>query len=68
MPTAAETYITTEVISSFRTHLISEEKSEFTIDKYIRDVTAFAALHKMRLIRERLSRILWSAANSQIRA
>ena len=37
----SETYITPEVIASFRTHLISEEKSEFTIDKYIRDVTAF---------------------------
>ena len=39
----SETYITPEVIASFRTHLISEEKSEFTIDKYIRDVTAFAS-------------------------
>ena len=38
-----ETYITAEVISSFRSYLISEEKSEFTVDKYIRDVTAFAA-------------------------
>ena len=38
-----ETYITDEVIASFRSYLISEEKSEFTIDKYIRDVTAFAA-------------------------
>ena len=37
-----ETYITAEVIASFRSYLISEEKSEFTIDKYIRDVTAFA--------------------------
>ena len=37
-----ETYITTEVIDSFRSYLISEEKSTFTIDKYIRDVTAFA--------------------------
>ena len=39
---ATETYITAEVIVSFRSYLISEEKSEFTIDKYIRDVTAFA--------------------------
>ena len=39
---ATETYITAEVIVSFRSFLITEEKSEFTIDKYIRDVTAFA--------------------------
>ena len=38
-----ETYITTETIASFRMHLISEEKSWFTIDKYIRDVTEFAS-------------------------
>ncbi len=37
-----ETYITAEVIASFRSYLITEEKSSFTIDKYIRDVTAFA--------------------------
>ena len=37
-----ETYITAEVIASFRSYLISEEKSSFTVDKYIRDVTAFA--------------------------
>ena len=41
--TAIETYITTDVIASFRTYLISEEKSEFTVDKYIRDAAAFAA-------------------------
>ncbi len=40
---ATETYITAEVIASFRYYLITEEKSTFTIDKYIRDVTAFAA-------------------------
>ena len=39
----AETYITAEIIASFRSHLISEEKSAFTIDKYIRDATAFAS-------------------------
>ena len=43
MPAATETYITAEVIASFRSYLISEEKSSFTIDKYIRDVTSFAA-------------------------
>ncbi len=41
--TAAETYITSEVIASFRSYLISEEKSEFTIDKYIRDIAGFAS-------------------------
>ena len=43
MPAATETYITPELIASFRAHLITEEKSSFTIDKYIRDVAAFAA-------------------------
>ena len=42
MPAATETYITPELIASFRAYLITEEKSSFTIDKYIRDVTAFA--------------------------
>ena len=41
--TAVETYITAEVIASFRSYLISGEKSEFTIDKYIRDAGAFAS-------------------------
>lgn len=33
--------ITNELIHSFKTYLIEEEKSENTIDKYIRDVTFF---------------------------
>lgn len=33
--------ITNELILSFKTYLIEEEKSENTIDKYIRDVTFF---------------------------
>lgn len=33
--------ITTELIHSFKTYLIEEEKSENTIEKYIRDVTFF---------------------------
>lgn len=33
--------ITNELIYSFKTYLIEEEKSENTIDKYIRDVTFF---------------------------
>ena len=41
--TATETYVTAEVIASFRSYLISEEKSEFTVEKYIRDATAFAS-------------------------
>ena len=36
-------YITGEMIAEFRSYLISEEKSEFTIAKYLRDVRAFAA-------------------------
>ena len=37
------TYLNAELIASFRSHLISEEKSEFTIAKYLRDVASFAA-------------------------
>ena len=33
--------ITNELIHSFKTYLIEEEKSENTIEKYIRDVTFF---------------------------
>ena len=43
MSNTTETYITAEVVASFRSYLISEERSEFTVDKYIRDATAFAA-------------------------
>jgi len=35
--------ITRELIQSFKTYLIEEEKSENTIEKYIRDVTFFMA-------------------------
>lgn len=34
--------ITTEIIESYRDYLISEEKSEATMDKYLRDVREFA--------------------------
>lgn len=34
--------ITAETIATFKSHLIEEEKSAATIEKYIRDVTAFA--------------------------
>ena len=35
--------ITNELITSFKEYLIEEEKSENTVEKYIRDVRAFAA-------------------------
>ena len=38
-----DTTLTGESIAAFRAYLVSEEKSAYTIDKYIRDVTAFAA-------------------------
>ena len=36
-------FLTEERIEEFRQHLVSEEKSENTIEKYLRDVKAFAA-------------------------
>ena len=33
--------ITRELINKFRNYLINEEKSQATIEKYIRDITAF---------------------------
>ncbi len=36
-------YITAKAIAEFKEHLILEERSEITIEKYIRDVKAFAA-------------------------
>ena len=35
-------FITAKVIAEFKEHLILEERSEITIEKYIRDVKAFA--------------------------
>jgi len=35
--------ITNELIHSFKEYLIEEEKSENTIEKYIRDITFFVA-------------------------
>ena len=35
--------ITNELITSFKEYLIEEEKSENTIEKYIRDITVFMA-------------------------
>lgn len=36
-------YINSEIIRRFQKHLMEEEKSDATIEKYIRDVTAFAS-------------------------
>ena len=36
-------FLTQEIISHFKEHLILEERSEATVEKYIRDVTAFSA-------------------------
>ena len=38
--------ITAKAIAAFKEHLILEERSEITIEKYIRDVKAFAAYTK----------------------
>ena len=35
--------ITDKIIKKYRTYLINEEKSKATVEKYIRDITAFAA-------------------------
>ena len=36
-------YITQELIEKFKNHLVNEEKSEATLEKYIRDISAFLA-------------------------
>lgn len=38
-----ERYVTAKAIAEFKEHLILEERGEITIEKYIRDVKAFAA-------------------------
>ena len=35
-------FLTAEMIAEFKEHLIFEERSEATVEKYIRDVKAFA--------------------------
>ena len=35
-------YVTAEQINHFKNHLISEERSSATVEKYVRDVTAFS--------------------------
>ena len=36
-------FLSQEIISDFKEHLILEERSAATVEKYIRDVTAFSA-------------------------
>ena len=38
-----ERFLTQEIICDFKEHLILEERSAATVEKYIRDVKAFAA-------------------------
>lgn len=40
--------ITIELIENFKNHLIREEKSQATIEKYIRDISAFTVWFKGR--------------------
>ena len=46
--------LTEEVIATFKMHLIEEEKSAATVEKYIRDVTAFALFTAGREITKEL--------------
>ena len=56
--------ITESRIHNFREYLIHEEKSKATVEKYVRDVTAFAAwlgsaaLNKMKVLEEMADKIL----------
>ncbi len=43
-------FITTEIIENFRLYLLDEEKSDNTIEKYLRDVTALANFCKSTAI------------------
>ena len=45
-----EQLLTKDIISDFKEHLILEERSGATIEKYIRDVTAFAKYLKGKKI------------------
>lgn len=46
------TCISEDVIEAFRQYLVSEEKSSFTIEKYLRDVKRFAKFHSGELTKE----------------
>ena len=53
-----EQLLTKDIISDFKEHLILEERSGATIEKYIRDVTAFAKyLNGKKSQRKQLSAI-----------
>jgi len=48
-------FITNELIEEFKQFLITEEKSPATIEKYIRDVLAFAAYLAQREVTKQLT-------------
>lgn len=48
-------FITTEIIEKFRLYLLDEEKSNNTIEKYLRDVTALANFAKALQLQKKLS-------------
>lgn len=43
-------FITAKVIAEFKEHLILEERSKMTVEKYIRDVKAFSAYTQNSII------------------
>ena len=43
-------FITAKAIAEFKEHLILEERSEITVEKYIRDVKAFSAYTQNSII------------------
>ena len=45
-----ERYLTEELICTFREHLVMEEKSGHTVEKYIRDIRAFSAFLNGRAV------------------
>ena len=49
-----ERVITNEIIGDFKNHLILEERSTATIEKYIRDVTAFVAYVGDRVLSKKI--------------
>ena len=42
--------LTVELINKFRNYLVNEEKSQATLEKYIRDITAFMVWLKGRAV------------------
>ena len=43
-------FITAKKIAEFKEHLILEERSEITVEKYIRDIKAFSAYTQNSII------------------